>query len=54
MTTRSQLNYSGDTEPLQNRDALQPSAPAPLAPPVHSDPSITGSAPHVLSQPSVL
>ena len=53
MTTRSKLNYSGDAEPLQNHDALQPSAPAPLAPSGNPDPSNTGSATHVLSQPSL-
>ncbi len=55
MTTRSNLNYSVDAESLKRslRDALQHSAPAPLETPVHSAPSTTGTASHVLSQPTV-
>ncbi len=55
MTTRSNLNYSVDAKSLQRslRDALQTSAHAPLATPVQSAPSTTGTASHVLSQPTV-
>ena len=44
-----------DAESLQRslRDALQHSAPAPLETFVHSAPSTTGTASHVLSQPTV-
>ncbi len=55
MTTRSNLNNSVDAESLQRslRNALQPSAIAPLATPVHLAPSTTDTASHVLSQPTV-
>ena len=55
MTTRSNLHYSVDAESLQRslHDALQHSASAPLATPVHPATSTTGTASPFVLQPTV-